>query len=79
MTTHAQSALVDDLELLTVKDSYAATNLPQEIPAHLSHDPATNTKQVEPFQFGNRILSEEANVFEFNGIPFSLRATTSDC
>jgi tRNAThr (cytosine32-N3)-methyltransferase len=35
-------------------------------PPHLSHDPATNAKRVDPFQFGQRYLSDERDVFEFN-------------
>lgn len=38
----------------------------EAVPAHLSHDPENNQKRVDPFQFGNRILKPEANVFEFN-------------
>ncbi|EXJ96190.1 hypothetical protein A1O1_01316 [Capronia coronata CBS 617.96] len=36
------------------------------LPAHLSHDPATNAKQTNPFQFGQRYLSESDDVFEYN-------------
>lgn len=35
-------------------------------PAHLSHDASNNAKQSDPFQFGQRLLSEQADVFEFN-------------
>lgn len=35
-------------------------------PPHRSHDPATNLKRTDPFQFGSRYLTEEDNVFEFN-------------
>lgn len=35
-------------------------------PAHLSHDPATNAKQSDPFQFGQRYLSEADDVFAYN-------------
>jgi len=74
MAIDGETVLVDDLSLLTVKDSYAATDPPQEIPPHLSHDPEKNLKRVEPFQFGNRLLSEEDDVFEFNGmLNFSIR------
>lgn len=33
---------------------------------HRSHDPATNQKRADPFQFGSRYLQETDNVFEFN-------------
>ncbi|EXJ59341.1 uncharacterized protein A1O5_12222 [Cladophialophora psammophila CBS 110553] len=36
------------------------------IPPHLSHDPATNAKQSDPFQFGQRFLSEDDDVFTYN-------------
>jgi tRNAThr (cytosine32-N3)-methyltransferase len=35
-------------------------------PAHLSHDPATNAKQTDPFQFGQRFLTNPDDVYEFN-------------
>jgi len=38
----------------------------QSIPPHLSHDPATNAKRTDPFQFGQRYLSEQDDVFEYN-------------
>lgn len=37
-----------------------------KIPPHLSHDPATNAKRSDPFQFGQRYLSEEDDVFSYN-------------
>jgi tRNAThr (cytosine32-N3)-methyltransferase len=36
------------------------------LPPHLSHDPESNMKRSDPFQFGSRFLSEKDNVFEFN-------------
>lgn len=36
------------------------------IPPHLSHDPATNAKRTDPFQFGQRFLTEEDDVFAYN-------------
>lgn len=36
------------------------------IPAHLSHDPETNAKRTDPFQFGQRYLNEQDDVFEYN-------------
>ena len=58
--------LVDHLSSLTVQDSSAAIDLPEQIPPHLSHDPQNNLKRSDPFQFGSRFLSEEDNVYEFN-------------
>lgn len=62
---NGETVLVGDLATLTVKDSPAATEPPQ-LPPHLSHDPETNSKRSDPFQFGSRFLSQEDNVFEFN-------------
>ena len=39
---------------------------PESIPPHLSHDPATNAKRTDPFQFGQRYLSSEDDVFSYN-------------
>ena len=36
------------------------------IPPHLSHDPATNGKRTDPFQFGQRYLTESDDVFAYN-------------
>ncbi|PKS10749.1 hypothetical protein jhhlp_002506 [Lomentospora prolificans] len=38
----------------------------QDVPAHRSHDPDNNRKRSDPFQFGNRYLGEQDDVFEFN-------------
>jgi hypothetical protein len=61
-----QTVLVDSLSSLTAEDSSAATDHPQPLPPHLSHDPENNLKRSDPFQFGSRLLSQEDNVFEFN-------------
>jgi tRNAThr (cytosine32-N3)-methyltransferase len=37
-----------------------------ETPPHRSHDPATNTKRTDPFQFGQRYLEADDDVFEYN-------------
>lgn len=62
---NGEAVLIKDLSTLTVKDSLATTEPPQ-LPPHLSHDPETNSKRSDPFQFGSRFLSQEDNVFEFN-------------
>lgn len=36
------------------------------IPPHRSHDPATSTKRTDPFQFGQRYLEADDDVFEYN-------------
>lgn len=36
------------------------------IPPHLSHDPDHNAKRTEPFQFGQRFLEKEDDVFAYN-------------
>ena len=37
-----------------------------ETPPHRSHDPATNTKRTNPFQFGQRYLEADDDIFEYN-------------
>ena len=37
-----------------------------EVPPHRSHDPAKSQKRSDPFQFGNRFLTQEDDVFEYN-------------
>lgn len=58
-----ETVVVEDLSNLTLQDTPAATEPPAP---HRSHNPEDNLKQSDPFQFGNRLLSEEDNVFEFN-------------
>ncbi|KAI1619396.1 S-adenosyl-L-methionine-dependent methyltransferase [Exophiala viscosa] len=53
----SQSALA---QVVDSSDPVAST------PPHLSHDPATNAKRTDPFQFGQRHLSESDDVFEYN-------------
>lgn len=41
-------------------------NATEIIPPHLSHDPNNNAKRSDPFQFGQRLLSESDDVFTYN-------------
>jgi tRNAThr (cytosine32-N3)-methyltransferase len=36
------------------------------VPPHLSHDPANNAKRTDPFQFGQRYLTDDDDVFAYN-------------
>lgn len=65
-SSNGEAVLVQDLSALTVKDSPAATEPPQPVAPHRSHDPENNLKRSDPFQFGSRYLNQEDNVFEFN-------------
>lgn len=49
---------------------------PPQTPPHRSHDPATNLKRSDPFQFGSRYLLPTDDVFEFNA--WDHVPTTSD-
>ncbi|KAK5045290.1 hypothetical protein LTR84_009396 [Exophiala bonariae] len=68
------NVLTPTLESLNLADKSDDSNQTSElvseesisIPAHLSHDPSTNAKTSEPFQFGQRHLSESDDVFSFN-------------
>lgn len=62
----AETGLEKEMSCLTVQDPSATTDPSHDVPPHLSHDPQTNLKRTDPFQFGSRLLSEEDNVFEFN-------------
>ena len=42
------------------------TNHKAVVPPHLSHDPETNMKRSDPFQFGQRYLEKDDDVFEYN-------------
>ena len=50
------------------QNSVAPTSMPQDAAAlsHRSHDPSSNLKRSDPFQFGSRYLLPEDNPFEFN-------------
>ncbi|CAK7198274.1 hypothetical protein SEUCBS139899_000934 [Sporothrix eucalyptigena] len=37
-----------------------------DVPAHRSHDPTNNAKRTDPFMFGQRFLTQEDDVFEYN-------------
>ncbi|KAK2629998.1 hypothetical protein QTJ16_000818 [Diplocarpon rosae] len=67
-TNAGESVLADRLSSMTIKDLSTATLAATQprIPPHLSHDPETNLKRSDPFQFGSRLLSANDNVFEFN-------------
>ncbi len=39
---------------------------PAEVLPHRSHDPALSEKRTDPFQFGQRYLEADDNVFDFN-------------
>ncbi|KAL9026941.1 MAG: hypothetical protein Q9196_004472 [Gyalolechia fulgens] len=53
-----------------VLDSSKITTPPieelQDTPPHRSHDPTTNLKRTDPFQFGSRYLLPSDDPFEFN-------------
>jgi tRNAThr (cytosine32-N3)-methyltransferase len=76
LTEAAAAAPVAEMASLTVEGQPPAGEFPsvaegdkaneEAIPPHRSHDPATNLKRTDPFQFGSRYLTEEDNVFEFN-------------
>src|SRR6266487_387574 len=59
--SNGEPVVVKDLSL-TVEDSQAATDPPEQTPPHRSHDPQNNLKRSDPFQFGSRFLSQEDNV-----------------
>ncbi|KAJ4554345.1 hypothetical protein HRR78_002749 [Exophiala dermatitidis] len=54
-----------DKREVSVSDA-ASTTQSEPVPPHLSHDPSTNAKRTDPFQFGQRYLSESDDVFEYN-------------
>lgn len=60
------SNLVQDLKAVAVQDLPTVVTDNVEIAPHRSHDPSTNLKRTDPFQFGQRYLEKEDNVFEFN-------------
>ncbi|EEH45104.1 tRNA(Thr) (cytosine(32)-N(3))-methyltransferase [Paracoccidioides brasiliensis Pb18] len=54
------------LQLEGNDDYEAIARAVQPVPRHRSHDPASNEKRTDPFQFGSRYLEEGDDVFEFN-------------
>lgn len=61
-------AQIDELSLETgTRESTVRSDLEAEIiPPHLSHDPNNNAKRSDPFQFGQRYLSSDDDVFTYN-------------
>ncbi|ETN38764.1 uncharacterized protein HMPREF1541_06802 [Cyphellophora europaea CBS 101466] len=59
-----EDSLVNDVGNLSIDTASRPTD--EEVPPHLSHDPASNAKRSDPFQFGQRYLKDEDDVFEFN-------------
>jgi tRNAThr (cytosine32-N3)-methyltransferase len=64
--TNGETILAENFSSLIVQGSPAATDPPQLIPPHRSHNPENNLKRSDPFSFGSRFLSQEDNVYEFN-------------
>jgi tRNAThr (cytosine32-N3)-methyltransferase len=62
----ADGTVASDMQRLIVRPGEVSSRELATIPPHLSHDPATNAKRADPFQFGQRYLSDEKDVFEFN-------------
>lgn len=70
-TAVASLALGDVADSKAVEAVAAPALVPAEtpatdVPAHLSHDPTNNQKRTDPFMFGQRFLTQEDNVFEYN-------------
>jgi hypothetical protein len=60
-----------DSKAVTAEAAAAPTSTPAEtpaadVPAHRSHDPSNNQKRTDPFMFGQRFLTQEDDVFEYN-------------
>jgi tRNAThr (cytosine32-N3)-methyltransferase len=59
--------VVSSEAIMTAGDSSVNVNIANaSIPPHLSHDPLTNGKRTDPFQFGQRFLAPTDDVFEYN-------------
>ena len=70
MEVGSEPVLAKAMSSLNGHDVLEATITPEalseDIAPHRSHDPESNSKKTDPFQFGSRLLSEQDNVFEFN-------------
>ncbi|KAL8677072.1 MAG: hypothetical protein Q9186_006474 [Xanthomendoza sp. 1 TL-2023] len=59
--------MTDPISALIHADNISPSHETSEaIPPHRSHDPSTNLKRSDPFQFGSRYLLPDDNPFEFN-------------
>lgn len=73
-TTESVSELTTTLNTLNIPTHFGTSQIqingplpqPESTPPHLSHDPTTNSKRTDPFQFGQRYLTESDDVFEYN-------------
>lgn len=55
-----------DSKAVSTESTTSSAETPGEVPAHRSHDPSNNAKRTDPFMFGQRFLTQEDNVFEYN-------------
>ncbi|CAK7269268.1 hypothetical protein SEPCBS57363_003516 [Sporothrix epigloea] len=62
-TEKAVAHLAIDDAVFTPKEMSTTTD---DVPAHRSHDPDNNAKRTDPFMFGQRFLTQEDDVFEYN-------------
>jgi tRNAThr (cytosine32-N3)-methyltransferase len=53
-------------EVDTSSTTTTTTTTTPVIPTHRSHDPTTNAKRTDPFQFGQRYLEPDDDVFAYN-------------
>lgn len=63
LNTEISSLKLQDLPFPTTEP---ISNPTTAIDPSRSHDPTTNKKRSDPFEFGNRHLKEDDNVYEFN-------------
>ncbi|KAL1892114.1 hypothetical protein Sste5346_007269 [Sporothrix stenoceras] len=61
-----ESTAESTVESTTAEPATSSAETPAEVPAHRSHDPSNNAKRTDPFMFGQRFLTQEDNVFEYN-------------
>lgn len=71
MSTHTEAAEAPGPthtgDAPVVNSSQEDSRIQNQVPEpHRSHDPATNLKRSDPFQFGSRLLEAGDDVFEFN-------------